>query len=633
MSSSSAATLLILTILFSAPVRGDEGDLGGLSLDDLLAVKVSVASRHEQTVRRAPGSLAIITGEDIERFGYRTLAEALASVPGLFLGYDRNYTYLGVRGFGRPSDYNNRVLVMIEGHRLNEDFYGFAPLGQDLPLDLRAVERIEVVRGPGSASFGAGAMLATVNIVLKRSNQLADNRLVGEAGTFGRQSGSLLLGKDWAGDRGILVTAVGTDVDGEVAADGESSRGAFAALDWGGFRLLAFGTDSEKRFPTGAFDTVPGDPRNRTIDRWSGLDLRYQRAFEPHLTVQARGAVGSYAYEGDYAYETGMFFDSTDDEWWSGEAELAWAPRSDSRLVVGASTRRVTRSDYLAFDDFGVYFDGDFPYDLNSFYAEEEYQPNERWVLTLGLRHDDYSRAGSSTNPRFAAVFIPTTNDTFKLLYGRAFRPPNVYETDYASDLYQANPNLEPETIQTVEAIWERRLSSIWHASAGGYVFEIEDLIDQVEDADGFIRFHNVSGASGRGVDLEIKGRWSSGWTASAGASLQRTVEKASDARLTNSPSEQVKLALSAPLGSAFRLSGSLLYETSRRTVQDTRTDAYWLANTNLSYRPARWPVDVELQVRNLLDESYAYPGGLEHRQDSIAQDGRTYAIRLGFRF
>jgi len=118
--------------------------LADKSLEDLMSVEVGTvfgAARREQRVTEAPSSVTIVTAEDIRTFGWRTLAEVLGSVRGFYVTNDRNYTYVGVRGFGRPSDYNNRVLVLVNGHRYNDNVYDQALIGNEFPVDLALVEQ------------------------------------------------------------------------------------------------------------------------------------------------------------------------------------------------------------------------------------------------------------------------------------------------------------------------------------------------------------------------------------------------------------------------------------------------------------------------------------------------------------
>ena len=188
---------MVALFLVAPGVRGEAPPKKDDTLADLLDMKVSSASRYLQTLKEAPAAVTIISEEEIRRYGYRTLAEALNSVSGLFLTDDRNYTYLGVRGFGRPSDYTNRVLVQVNGHTLNENVYGSSPVGTDLGLDLGAVERIEIVKGPGSALYGAGAMFAVVNLVLKKGRGIDGARVSAEAGSPGLIRGAVTAGREF----------------------------------------------------------------------------------------------------------------------------------------------------------------------------------------------------------------------------------------------------------------------------------------------------------------------------------------------------------------------------------------------------------------------------------------------------
>ena len=176
----------------SGIASAQETDLQFFSLDSLLNVKISAAAKYEQTISEAPASVTIITSEDIERYGYRTFDELLASVRGFYTRNDRTYTRIGVRGFSRPSDYNNRILLLINGLTINESLYGAVFLGSELGMNLDIIDRVEIVRGPGSALYGTGAMLAVINIITKK-NILNSVDIYG--GDFKLAGGYLSLGK------------------------------------------------------------------------------------------------------------------------------------------------------------------------------------------------------------------------------------------------------------------------------------------------------------------------------------------------------------------------------------------------------------------------------------------------------
>lgn len=146
---------------------------------------VTAASRYEQDPREAPASTSVVTQEEIRRYGYRTLAEALSGVRGFFTTYDRNYSYLAVRGFTLPGDYNTRILLLVDGHRLNDNVADAAYVGSEAALDLSTVERIEVVRGAASSLYGTNAFYAVVNVVTRSGRSLQGGEVKADAGTFG----------------------------------------------------------------------------------------------------------------------------------------------------------------------------------------------------------------------------------------------------------------------------------------------------------------------------------------------------------------------------------------------------------------------------------------------------------------
>ena len=132
-------------------------DLTGLEIEDLAKVRLSTASRHLEDPRKAPAAVTVIDRNEIQRYGWRTLADLLRSVTGIYTAYDRTYSYIGVRGFLESGDSNSRVLLLVDGHRLNENIYDSSLIGTEFPLDLDLIDRVEIVRGPGSSLYGADA--------------------------------------------------------------------------------------------------------------------------------------------------------------------------------------------------------------------------------------------------------------------------------------------------------------------------------------------------------------------------------------------------------------------------------------------------------------------------------------------
>src|ERR1700691_5878556 len=205
--------LSLLSLLSTTPALAQDEpatpDLLDDSLEDLMAIKidtVSGASGFKQKVTEAPASVTIITSEEIQKHGYRTLADILRNVRGFYVSYDRNYSYLGVRGFGLPGQYNNTITLLVDGHRLNDDIYDGLLLGTDFPIDVDLIDRVEVIRGPNSSLYVASAFLGVINIITKRGRDLPKVSVAGEAASYGTYQGRASYGNRFDNGLELLLS-------------------------------------------------------------------------------------------------------------------------------------------------------------------------------------------------------------------------------------------------------------------------------------------------------------------------------------------------------------------------------------------------------------------------------------------
>src|SRR5688572_15563401 len=206
--------------LLPGSVAAQQPDLAGLDLEQLMRVEVdtvSGASRYLQKISEAPASITIVTAADIRTYGHRTLIDVLASVQGFHVTDDRNYSYFATRGLVVPGDYNSRMLVLVDGHRINDNVFDSVLAGTEFPVDIDLIDRLEVIRGPGSAMYGANAFSAVINVVTRRGRKVNGLEVGVESGTLDTYRGRVTFGKRYANGSEMLLSASGYGSGGEAS--------------------------------------------------------------------------------------------------------------------------------------------------------------------------------------------------------------------------------------------------------------------------------------------------------------------------------------------------------------------------------------------------------------------------------
>lgn len=641
-------------------------DLLQIPLEELLEIeveKIYSASRFEQSVTEAPASVSVVTADDIKKSGYRTLAEILNSVRSFYVSNDRNYSYLGARGFSRPGDYNTRVLLMIDGHRLNDNIYDQALIGTEFPLDVDLIDRIEIVRGPGSSLYGTSAFFAVINVITRPDWQKPTGEIAAAYGSNDASQIRLTLGSDLPAGAVALVSGSFSDSRGErnifykefqafnngIASnvDGDRSYSLFSRFSWHDFTLQALTAKREKTVPTAPYGTIFNDTGNRTIDERSYLDLKYQRKIDSTLDLLGRLSYDRYTYDGSYIYDQTpdggpprvVNKDRSYGTWWGGELQATKTLFASHILTAGGEWRDNLHQDQSNFDQQPpfTYLDDKRRSHTSGLFLQDNWKILSNLHLTIGVRYDYNYNAGSATSPRAAVVYSPWEKGAFKLLYGRAFRAPNAYELYYDDNglSIKANSSLKPEKISTYEAVYEQYLGDHLRSSLSGFHYHIDDLISQVTDpVSGLSTFRNIDKAEANGGEAEIEGRWANELSGRLSYAYQVTKDLGSGELLTNSPRHLLKGNLTVPLLQKKLFSNvEVLYTSARRTLAQSESGGFVTTSLTLLSKNLLPGMEISASVYNLFDKSYSDPGGTEHLQDLIKQEGRTFRVKANYRF
>ena len=630
-----------------ATSRPASPDLTGLTIDQLLAIDVVYgASKHEQKITEAPASVTIVTSDDIRKYGYSTLSEILSSVGGFYTTYDRDYSFIGVRGFQRPGDFNSRILILVDGHRMNDSVYESVLIGTDAIVAVGDIERVEVIRGPSSSIYGTGAFFGVINIVTRRGQGLGGMEVEGGAASYRSAAGRLAYGRQFGSGPEAFVSASGYDSGGQdlffnqfntpatnngfaVNADKDRFSKAFGKFSFGDLTLEAAYSSRQKGIPTGASGTVFGDPRSKTLDDRGFIDLKYDHRFGDRVSVMSRAYYDGYYYRGDYFYLPP--FNQYVEHGWAytqgEEAQLDVRVGVRHTLMTGGEYRNHYRQDFDSQDSTGSLSLHHQAEDWGLF-VQDEFVASKHVSLSAGVRRDQYPTFGGSTNPRVALILSPAERTTIKVLYGQAFRAPSVYELFYS---VAANPSLTPETVRSAEVVLEQYFARTFRISASLFRNSIDNLIS-VNPTSGL--FSNLQAVDSDGVEIGIERHWHGARFLRFDYTYQSTRDR-SGGMLSDSPQNLAKLHLSLPLARE-RLNGGLevLYTGRRLTLQGNALGGFAVANLNFVAMSLAKGLDVSAGIFNLLDKSYADAGSIGNApQDAIPQDGRHFRVKLTWRF
>lgn len=407
-------------------------DLTNLSLEQLAEVDVVyAASKHPESRREAPAYVSIVTSEEIRQFGWRTLGDVLRSLPSFYVTDDRNYSYVGVRGFDRPGDYSTRILLLLDGLRTNNNIYDQAFVGSELVVDADLIDRIEVIRGPGASRYGNSAFFAVINVVTKRGGALQGGEIAASVAGSGSWGGRATWGRRFSNGLQVLASASLAGRHGErlyfrefdapqtnfgvtEGTDDEASRSGFFSLSNKGLLLEAAHAWREKGIPTGSFATDFNDPHSRTWDESTLVQLSHVHAVGQSLTTLGRLHYGRYAYTGHYASAGSFSLDQARGEWWGIDVTMTWSGLPRQKLTFGGEWQENFRQDQIGYsaEPREKVMDLHFSNNRWGVFVQDEVTLRHNLRLHAGLRHDRYDTVGGRTSPRVGLVWDPDSATT-----------------------------------------------------------------------------------------------------------------------------------------------------------------------------------------------------------------------------
>ena len=641
---------------------------------------VSIATGSIQPIAKAPAVASVITASQIRAMGARDIDQVLESVPGLHISlsaiYNPEYLFRGI-----SSDFSPQVLMLINGIPITNLFQGDRNLvWGGMPVE--AISRIEVIRGPGSALYGADAFAGVINIVTKTAKEVKSNSAgvrvgsfdttdvwftaAGEKGDLGYM-GSVEFTKSDGSDaqidrdaQSLLDLITGTAVSnapGSVNLSSENIELRFEA-SYKKLRLRAGGQIREN-IGDGAGAAQALNPGNKFSSQRFNVDLTYTEEAifnNTSLELQASHFDTSQEVEGNFILypegSTGPFLNPLGvpifppfPEGVIGNPEvyerhnrfgvrMEHSGIAKHHISVGAGyydgeIDKVTESKNFGINpETGmIILPGDPLVDVSDtpfVFLTEDSRDNSYvffqdvwllandWELTAGLRHDNYSDFGATTNPRLALVWSTSYKLTTKLLYGEAFRAPSFAQTRAINNpLILGNINLEPEEIKSYELAFDYRPNYELTLMTNFFYYDWSDIIQFVPDANNSTRTaQNAGEQTGYGMEFEAVWEATDNFTLTGNLAVQNSTDETLDVPAAKAPEKQLYLRADwiLPKGWRVNLRGNWVMDRNRLS-DDMRPDIDDYALFDLSVRKIfHNTFELALTVNNLFDEDAREP-------------------------
>lgn len=704
--------IILLQTVFSSAASAKEATLDdylNLSLAELGEVKVSIATGNGIAFDKTPATASVIYAPDIDAMGAKTLDDVLETVPGFHVSIstiNRMDSVYSIRGM--HTGFSPEVLLLLNGVPV-QSIQGAKPILFRLPV--AAIERVEVIRGPGSAVYGADAFSGVINVITKDANSLENIQVGARAGSFNSHDIWAQGATEWRG-WGIAFSTNYQETDGDnkrrLTSDLQSTFdtlfGTNASQAPGSLSTRYQILDNHLSFTNDQFDinlwnwrsTDAGqgagaaqalDPTGhdeenilladvtyhlpQISDVWdNNLHVSFQRLEQDvyftllpagtRLPVGTDGNIGSPPIAGFVEFPDGVFgnpnsimkdrivdFISTFSGW------------NNQRIRIAIGSRRIT-ADAGETKNFGpgvlngtegvrdgalvdvsnspnIYMPNEA---RTSRYAslQDEWQIAKTVALTGGIRYDDYSDFGSTTNPRLALVWSTTNEITTKLLYGSAFRAPSFQELYFQNNpVSLGNESVKPERMDTGELSVNYRITPEFQSTLTLFKYQAQDLIEFIPDAGAPTKTaQNARDQHGKGLEWELGWKPQSQFRLTASYSWQDAYDAKTDADIPDAPGHQIKVNLNWEFLHEWFFNTQIYHVADReRAVGDLRRDIpdYTLANITLHRKNILRNLDVSLAVRNIADVSAYEPSSgvipedypLEHRSAWL---GVQYAFK-----
>jgi iron complex outermembrane receptor protein len=613
------ASALLFSVLPSVALAEAETrvDLTQVPFEQLLDTDIVTAKKLVKQVSEAASAVSVVTADDIQAHGYRSIHDILNSMRGIMMVRNNDgYSYLAGRGLG-SKDYAGRVTMLIDGLRVSDNVFGQSYFGTDGVLDVELIDRVEYIPGAGSAIYGNGAFLGVVNVITKKGKDIGGAQVSQEWGehhwnrtrvTYGKQFDNgldLLLSGSTYRNGGRPVTTYDDYPD---RMDAEKNRRLFVKASYEGWGLQG----SWSRHPN-----AMNQGEVRASDESAYWTLTHDQRLSPDLKLSVQGSAGQYLF--DQNSPSGNDF--ARGRWYGLDLKFVGTWMDRHTWVFGAEHRN-DHEQRLFFERPG--YDMRTRHRVDAVYVYDDHDVLDNLQLNYGVRLDHHDFGRQTLSPRMGLIYRPWDGGVLKLSSGKANRQPVPYES-YASVVWGIVPEghvMPTERVTLNELVWEQQLGPRTRLMASLFAYRTHDRTYVNWDENQLVQQKIASS----GADVEWEHHWADGRRLKVSYAWQNAKDDGGR-QIPFSPHHLLKFNYSAPLGQDQTRLGVDAQAVSRRCIAQQSTDpcipagGYGLINLTLSSPQLIPGWAASVSVRNVFNRRYS---------DFVTGEGRSVWVQLG---
>lgn len=636
-------SLLLSVLLLTTSLIADNKsaiDATSIPLEELIQTEYIPASHIANQISNSASAVSIVTAQDIKDYGYRTIGDILGSMRGLQVFQDYTYSYLGGRGFTTPGVFAGRVVILIDGYRSDDSYYGQALLGNDGILDVSMIERVEYIPGGSSSGYNNGALLGAVNIITKTGNDFGGGQVAVGFGNHNSKSQRATFGKTFENGVDFLFSASAYDSDGrnytylindiETPLNGQNSESNQRFFFKGSYKNISLLAASSKRDGNSPSYPYWGEILDYSLvndDENRFARLKFDTDLSKNLKLSASVWYGEYIYgysyplysDSDYIYNANQ-----DVKWYGGDVKLVGSWFENHLISAGAEYRH--DYDFSWEDTLQNQASGEVVETSNgspttrktySLYLYDDFALSPSLHLSFGGRYEKSDNGYHALSPQAALIWNPRESTALKFSTGQTRRQATPFEGD----------RVEPEKARLSEIVAEENLDSQTKILVSLYRYRITD------------RIYDYPDITTRGTEIEFEKQWEGGSRLRTSYAYQNAYTS-EEGKLTpiNSPRHIAKVNLSVPLvEELLRASVEVQYLGSRPLYTNERLQyapARTVSNLKLLSHHLIPNCDIAFKIHNVMNKKYEdviveqYNGDLTY-----PQDGRTFWLQLEYNF